>query len=63
MPDNKNKQGKQDDRRIDPKDPSEVGYAARKLGTSPNKIHEAIQEVGTSRQKVEKYVKDWQKNR
>jgi hypothetical protein len=63
MPDNKNKQGQQDDSRIDPKDPSEVGYAARKLGTSPNKVHEAIDEVGTSRKKVEKYVKDWQKNR
>ncbi len=62
MPDNKRKQGKQDDARIDPKDPSEVGYAARKLHTNAQKIHEAIKEVGTSRKKVEKYVKDGQKD-
>jgi hypothetical protein len=63
MSDNKKKQGKQDDSKIDSKDPGEIGYEARKLGTSPNKIHEAINEVGNSRKKVEKYVKDWKKNR
>jgi hypothetical protein len=57
MSDNKKKQGKQDDRRIDPNDPGEVGYAARKLHTNATKVHEAIKEVGTSRKKVEDYVK------
>jgi hypothetical protein len=63
MADNKKKQGKQDDSRVDPHDTGEVGYMAKKLKTSAWKIYEAINEVGTSRKKIEIYIKDFHSNR
>jgi hypothetical protein len=61
MADDKKKTGYQDRAKIDKNDPSEVGQAARKLGTSPAKIHEAIEQAGSGRKKVEEYVKKSQK--
>ena len=63
MPDDKKKQGKQDDSRVDPKDTGKVGYIARKLHTSAWKIYEAINAVGTSRKKIEEYIREFHKNR
>jgi hypothetical protein len=61
MPDDKSKRGPQDRAKINKNEPYEVGYAARKLGTSPAKIHEAIKEVGPGRKKVEAYVRNGRK--
>jgi len=63
MTDNKSKTGWQDRVKINKNDPSEVGYAARKLGTSPAKIHEAIDAVGPGRKKVEEYVRKSQEEK
>ena len=57
MSDNKSKQGKQDDSRVDKDDPSEVEYLHRKF---PNKTHQqikdAIDKKGPNRKEIEAYL-------
>ena len=57
MSDNKSKQGKQDDSRVDKNDPSEVEYLHRKF---PNKTHQqikdAIDKKGPNRRDIEAYL-------
>jgi len=57
MSDDKTKQGKTDDNKIDGHDASEVEYAAKKFGVTPQQIREAIGNVGNSRSEVEKSLK------
>ena len=57
MADDKSKQGKGDDVRIDVHDASEVEYAAKKSGVTSAQIKEAISKVGNLRADVEKYFK------
>ena len=47
MSDNKNKQGRQDDIRIDVNDPSELQYVADKFKVSINEVRLAIQKADT----------------
>lgn len=56
MGDNKNKQGYQDDSKIDATDPNEVGYAADEFGVTRVEIRDAIKHVGNSREKVKVYL-------
>lgn len=63
MPDDKTKCGQPDRAKINKNEPYEVGYEARKLGTSAAKIHEAITEVGNNRKAMEKYVKGGQQKK
>ena len=53
MSDDKTKQDKRDDNRIDPNDPNELAYEARKLNVSVEEIKEAIRSVGNLRKDVE----------
>jgi cell division protein ZapA (FtsZ GTPase activity inhibitor) len=57
MSDDKTKQGKRDDIRIDSKDPNELAYAARKLNVSVHEIKEALRIVGDLRSDVEDFFK------
>lgn len=57
MSDNKNKQDGRDDSKIDSNDASEIQYAAKKFGVTPEEIKDAIAQVGNSRAAVEKYLK------
>lgn len=57
MSDDKSKQGKNDDIRIDAKDASEVEYAARQFGVSPEKVRASIANVGNLRADVERDLK------
>lgn len=52
MSDDKTKQGKKDDNRIDANDASEVEYAAKKFGVTPKVIRDTIAKVGDARSKV-----------
>lgn len=63
MSDDKTKRGPQDRAKINKNEPYEIGYEARKLKTSPAKIHEAIEKVGPSRKAVQKYVRDERKDK
>ena len=56
MSDDKSKQGKSDDIRIDSRDASEVEYAVKKFGVTPEKIRASIANVGNLRADVEKDV-------
>ena len=47
MSDNKNKQGTQDDIRIDVNDPSELQFVADKFNVSINEVRLAIQKADT----------------
>ncbi|MDF2191281.1 DUF3606 domain-containing protein [Paraflavitalea sp. CAU 1676] len=57
MPDNKMNTGKQDDIRVDSKDPSEIEYLHQQY---PSKTHEeiveAIQKAGPMRSDIIKYL-------
>lgn len=57
MSDNKSKQGKSDDIKIDPKDASEVEYAAKQFGVTPAQIRASISKVGNLRSDVKKDLK------
>jgi hypothetical protein len=57
MSDDKSKQGTADDIRIDAKDASEVEYAAKQFGVSPEKVRASIAKVGNLRADVEKDLK------
>lgn len=57
MADDKTKQGKKDDNRIDVNDAGEVEYAAKKMGVSPKVIRDTIAKVGDARSKVEAEIK------
>jgi hypothetical protein len=59
----KRKRGWQDKSKINKNEPYEVGYAAKKLGTSAAKIHEAIEKVGSGRKAVEKYARKSQQDK
>jgi len=56
MSDNKTKQGKQDDIRVDINDSSEVEYLHRQFpGKSHDEIKKAIREKGPLRKNIEEY--------
>lgn len=57
MADDKSKQGKGDDIRIDAKDAGEVAYAAKQNNVTAAAIKEAISKVGNLRADVAKYLK------
>jgi hypothetical protein len=57
MSDDKGKQDGRDDSQIDIKDASEVQYAAKKLGVTPQQIRDAVANVGNSRAAAEKHLK------
>lgn len=57
MSDDKTKKGKREDNRIDPNDASEVEYAAKKMGVTPQVIRDTIMKVGDARSKVEAAIK------
>jgi hypothetical protein len=57
MSDNKTKQGKQDDIRVDINDSSEVEYLHRQFpGKSHDEIKKAIREKGPLRKNIEEYL-------
>jgi hypothetical protein len=56
MSDDKTKQDGRDDTRIDINDASELEYAAKQFGVTPNRIREAVEAVGSSREKVRQYL-------
>jgi hypothetical protein len=55
MSDDKTKQDKRDDNRIDSTDPNEIAYEARKLNVSVPEIKEAIRAVGNMRKDIEEF--------
>jgi hypothetical protein len=57
MSDNKTKQDGRDDSKIDSHDASEVEYAAKEFGVTPQQIRDAIEKVGNSRSAVEQHLK------
>jgi hypothetical protein len=56
MSDDKTKQDGRDDNKIDSHDASEVEYAAKKFGVTPQQIRDAVAKVGNSRAAVQKYL-------
>jgi hypothetical protein len=56
MSDDKNKQDGRDDSKIDSNDASELEYAAKQFGVTPQQIKDAIAKVGSSRAEVKKYL-------
>ena len=42
--------------KIDINDTSELEYASKSLGVTPNRVREAVQAVGTNREKVKQYL-------
>jgi len=56
MADDKSRQDGRDDSKIDANDSSEVQYAAKAFGVTPEQIREAIKAVGNSRENVKHYL-------
>jgi hypothetical protein len=56
MSDDKTKQDKRDDNRIDSNDANELAYEARKLNVSVQEIKDAIRSVGNMREDVEGFL-------
>jgi hypothetical protein len=56
MSDNKTKQDRRDDSKIDLQDSSEVAYAAKEFGVTAAQVKEAVEAVGSSRAKVKEYL-------
>lgn len=57
MPDNKNRTGSPDSKRIDINTPHEVQYWCGKFDCSKEQLEEAVNEVGTSSAAVERYFR------
>ncbi|WP_131535477.1 DUF3606 domain-containing protein [Pedobacter nototheniae] len=58
MSDNKNKQDGRDDTKVDLNDASEVAYAAKEAGVTPNRYKELAKQSGSSsRAKIADYIK------
>lgn len=59
MADDKTKQGKRDDSRIDVNDPDELQYAAEQANVTPEVIKKVIQQIGSnSRERVLATIKE-----
>ena len=57
MPDDKNKRGPQDRRRINVNQDHELRYRTRKLGVSERKLRNAVKRAGVSAAAVERELK------
>ena len=57
MSDNKDIQGAQDDRFVDPQDYLEMRNEADKFGVSQTQLKDAMNQVGHSRKGIEEYLK------
>ncbi|MES2456452.1 MAG: DUF3606 domain-containing protein [Bacteroidota bacterium] len=56
MADDKTKQDGRDDAKIDINDASELEYASKSLGVTPNRVREAVEAVGPNREKVKQFL-------
>ena len=56
MPDNLDKSGRQDRKRIDVSQEHELRDWSRKFGVSPDRLKEAVQAVGTQADKVGEHL-------
>jgi hypothetical protein len=57
VPDDKNKRGGADRKRVAGEQKHEVAYVAKKTGKTPEAVKKAVKAAGPSRDKVEKKLK------